>query len=230
MASFRYIPNELTSPAWAADPLEPIRLLPGGSFLDINQFPAIDGVVVTIAASAVQGATTISVGPIVSNLPPPVAGSYPVPVVNPIPNGTTLALGGAKFATVNQVGGIPVASGNQNVTVLALPTALAGAETYTYPGAGLLKRSVLGGTAVGRTFTERNAGTYFGPADLVTPDDEIFLVAFDVDDLSRDASVTLVRPSKSFTIFENALPGWSTFNSTQQAKIRALWGTTLSYN
>lgn len=62
---------------------------------------------------------------------------------------------------------------------------------------------IFSGTLVGRTYTERDAGTGFGLADVVN-DDEIFLITRDVWNASEDNHVDFYRHHK--LVHDNWLP------------------------
>ncbi len=152
--------NQLTAAAWAGDYFNREHMIPGGAKLDPAQFNDTDAVTVTVgAAGAAAAATSV-----------PVAA-----LLGPIPNGTVLSFGTTKFATLTAA----AATGATTLTVSPIPTALVSGDTATYPGVGTSK-TVQSGTVVGRTLTERNAGTAFGPAGAA--DDEVYIVCFDVLD------------------------------------------------
>lgn len=81
------------------------------------------------------------------------------------------------------------------------------------------KKKVQAGTLLGRTRTERDAGTGLGP--WTTGDEEVFLAAFDVYDIAADPGVTLYRPSSM--VYENWLPGWSGYSSGKKAAVRGAY-------
>lgn len=101
--------------------------------LDIGQnldFGVLEQVVVTVGASALAAATSITVSAL----------------SGPIPDNTLLDFGGAKFARVNGA----VIAGATSITVDAIPTALAGGETATFEG-GVLTAVVDAYAAAGAT-------------------------------------------------------------------------------
>jgi hypothetical protein len=198
MAEVNRASNRLTPPQWAGDWLDRDSLLPGGAKLDASQFVAEDAVRVVVATGgAAQNATSI-----------PVAA-----LSGPIPSGTVLDFGGAKFARLTA----PAAAGNTALTVSALVTALVAADAATY--AGTKKKVVPSGTYVGRTITERDAGTGFGPA--AATDDERFLTVFDVADADRDNDIELYRHLR--VVKENLLPNYTTLSANADliAKLRS---------
>lgn len=194
--------NTLTGAAWAGDYLNREHLMPGGAKVDAAQFNTTDGVTVTVgAAGAAQGATSVPVDAL--------SGA--------IPNGTTLDFGGAKFARLTAA----AAAGATSLSVAALPTALVSGDTATYAGTTGIVR-IVSGTAIGRTYTERDAGTAFGPA--ADADDEIYLVAFDVTDASVNADVELYRYGS--IVKETFVPNWSSLPSTVKSFIRSHYHCT----
>lgn len=194
--------NQLSSPRWAGDFKSPERLLPGGARLDPTQFHGNDAVFVDVgAAGALAAATTV-----------PVAA-----LSGPIPNGTTIKLGTNKYMTLNAA----AAAGATSLTVLPLVQALVDADTGWYEGTEL--ETVVSGTLVGRTYTERDANTGFGPA--ADADDEFYLVAFDVTDLTNNADCELYRHGG--VVYENFLPVFSALSSTLKGKIRSLYESTI---
>jgi len=199
--------NTLTAPAWAGDFFSRERLLPGGAKLVASDFNSVDAVIVVVGgAGAAQAATSIPVDAL--------SGA--------IPNGTTLAFaGGTEFATLTAA----AAAGATTLTVTALVNALEAADTATYAGV-LNRRTVVSGTLVGRSYTERDAGTGFGAA--ADADDEFYLVAFDVRDLNDNTDVDLYRHGG--IVKENFLPVFSSLSSALKAKIRLLYESTRGVN
>lgn len=197
MASIKHDLNQLTPAAWAADGRGVDSLVPGGARLDASQFLATDAVVVTVGANAAQNATSVTVAAL----------------SGPIPNGAVLYFGGAKVATLTAA----AAAGATSLAVAALPTALVTNDAATYAGVG--KKTIKAGTLIGRTFTERGNGVGFGPANAAGPDDEMYLVAFDVTDAAMSPDVELYRHGR--VVKENFLPGWSGLSAPTQAAIRA---------
>jgi hypothetical protein len=191
----------LAAPVWAGDYLDREHLLPGGAKLVASQFNATDAVVVVVgAAGAAANATSVPVDAL--------SGA--------IPSGTTLYFGSKKYATLTAA----AAAGDTSLTVAAIPTALVDDDTATY--AGVATKAVPSGTVVGRTYTERDAGTGFGPA--ADADDEIYIVAFDVTDLSKIDDVELYRWGS--IVKENYLPVFSALSSTIKAYLRTKYHCT----
>ena len=88
------------------------------------------------------------------------------------------------------------------------------------------KRPVEAGVFVGRTFAERDAGTGFGVADSGTPDEELYLTAFECVDANINPDVTLIRHGT--LIYEDKLPGWSGLTAPDQAAIRERYQCVVS--
>ena len=76
---------------------------------------------------------------------------------------------------------------------------------------------------VRRTISERDAGTGFGP--WASGDEEVYLLAFDITDVSVNADCELYR---NFSIVkENFLPSWTTaWTSGMKAALRAAYRCT----
>lgn len=187
----------LTSPRWAGDYMDRDHLVPGGAKVDPLQFNGADAVVVVVgAAGAAAGAVSI-----------PVAA-----LSGPIPNGTVLSFGGAKFARLTAA----AAAAAVTLTVAALPTALVNLDTATYPGIENGVKYLSSGSIIGRTLAERDAGTPFGPA--ADADDEVYLTAFDNSDIARVDDIELYRPNS--LVYENFLPGFAAASVAIKAKLR----------
>lgn len=185
---------------WAGEVRGKENLVRGGARADAAQFNAEDAVVVTV------GAGGAAIGAI----------SVPVAALSgPIPSGTTLDFGGAKFAVLTAA----AAAGATALAVRAVPTALAAGDAATYKG---IKRKLLAsGVLVGRTNAEAVAGTPFGPA--VGTDDQVYIVAFDNTDLDRIPEIELYRYGR--LVKTNFLPQWTTMGATLQGKVRANYET-----
>lgn len=192
-------PAGMPAAAWIGDYLDREHLIAGGARLDPAQFADSESVIATVgAAGAAQGATSV-----------PVAA-----LTGPIPSGALLDFGGAKFARLTAA----AAPGATALTVAALPTALVSGDTATFSPRGALK-NVPSGTLIGRTFTERDANTPFGPA--ADADDEVYLLAFDVTDAATDPDCTLYRPGS--LVKENFLTSFPGLSTALKAKVRSLY-------
>jgi hypothetical protein len=193
--------NTLTSPVWAADYLDRNGLVPGGAKLDTTQFFNTDSVLVTVGSSASAAATSITV----------------TALTGAIPSGTVLDFGTTKYARLTA----NAAAGATSLTVAALPTALAGAETARYAGVGY--DTIPSGTLLGRTIAERDALTGYGP--WATSDDEVYLLAFDVTDISVNNDCELYRNFRG--VKETFLPNWANWTSNMKTALRAAYRTTI---
>ncbi len=203
MAEVNSYPNQLTSPAWAGDFLNREHVLPGGAKVDASQFLATDGAVVTLTANAASAATSIAV----------------TALANPIPSGTLLRFGVGKLAytTAN------AAAGAVTIAVEALAAGLTSGDKATYKGTGMKPVTILGGTLLGRTWAERDAGTAFGPA--ADADEEIYFLAQDITDASKNNDADLYRHGG--IVKENFVPGWATLSSTLKAFVRSRYQCTV---
>lgn len=202
MAKIQHNANQLTAPRWAGDFMSPERLVPGGARLDAAQFHGNDAVLVDVgAAGAAANDTTVPVNAL----------------SGPIPSGTILDFGAKKFAVLSAA----AIAGATSITVRAIPTALVDADTAWYEGTEL--NTVVSGTLVGRTIAERDANTGYGPA--ADADDEFYLVAFEVMDVSNNPDVDLYRHGG--VVYENFLPVFSTLSSTLKGKIRSLYESSI---
>lgn len=174
---------DLTRPQWAGREINAWDLLPGGAKLDDPSFTAYTAAVtVTLTAPAAAGAVALTVAALSAG----------------IPAGTVLNFGVAKQAYVT----LAAAAAAVSLTIAPLVTPLATGDVAKFAGAyGIL---VPAGTFVSRTFAQRAAGTGFHPA-LIT-EDEYFLTAFEVRDLTLDNDVALLLPNRGFPIKENFLP------------------------
>ena len=198
--------NQLSAPAWAGDFFDREHMIPGGARLDPAQFNDTDAVVVVVGvAGAAQNAVSI-----------PVAA-----LSGPIPAGTVLWFGTNKFAELTA----NAATGATSLTVTAIPTALVSTDTATYQGVGTSK-TVPSGTVVGRTFSERDAGTAYGPAGA--SDDEVYIICFDVADVTINADCELYRPNS--IVKETYLPGFAGLASGVKTKLRANYICTTGAN
>lgn len=174
---------DLTRPQWAGRAIHAIDLLPGGAKLDDTSFTAYTAAVqVTLTAGAAAGAVALAVAALTAG----------------IPAGTVLNFGVAKQAYVTQA----AAAAAVALTIAPLVTPLVTGDTARFAGQyGIL---VPAGTFVSRTFAQRAAGTGFHPA--VITEDEYFLTAYDVKDLTLDTDVSLLLPFRGFPVKENFLP------------------------
>jgi hypothetical protein len=134
----------------------------------------------------------------------------------PIPSGTTLWFSGDKFIQLSAA----AALGDTELTVEELVTALIDADvTYYEPNADV---PIPSGTAVGRTKAERDAGTDFGPA--INTDDEIFLVAFAINNAATNPDFEAYKPNNDLTVKEDLLPEWGDTDFWPTALVTVLRG------
>lgn len=181
--------SKSTARGWVGDFLDREHMIPGGAKVDAAQFYGEGTVKVQVAAAGALAAAI----------------AVPVEALSgAIPNKTVLHFGTNKFAILNAA----AAAAAEELTTLAIPTALVDNDTAYYVPPGYFK-TIPSGTILGRTFTERDAGTAFGPA--VSTDDEIFVLVYDVLDVASMNDVTLYRPGS--IIKENYLPGITTMDS-----------------
>jgi hypothetical protein len=198
MARITTTDNTLTSPRWAGETSE--HLLPGGAKLLASAFAREDAVVVTLDGSADVGATSLTVDAL--------SGA--------IPSGTLLHFGSGEFARLTAA----AAADDTDLTVEAIPVALEDGDSATY--AGTETYAVRSGTLVGRTFAERAAGTAFGPH--AENDDEVYLVFYDVLDVTVNNDVELYR--NDCIVKENLLPDFANWSAVDLAALRANYHTT----
>lgn len=196
-------PSTIGTARWAGDYLGRDNLIPGGVKIDAAQFKSDDAVTVVVgAAGAGLGATAVPVAAL--------SGALPV--------GTVLWFGTTKSAQLTAA----AAKGAVSLAVTALPVALVSGDTATYLGVG--PKYIPSGTIVGRTLAERDAMTPFGvPADA---DDEIYLIAFDITDATRNDDAELYRPNN--IVYENFLPAdFAAASATIKGKVRTLYRCTI---
>lgn len=201
MTQVSYSTQSFSLPGWAAEELRPERLMPGGSRLVASEFAAEDSQTITLAAGAVTAGSN-------KTLTLTTALSYDIPV------DTILDFGSGEYAKLTA----GASAGSTSITGVTLAADLEGGESITWSGVSS-KKPVDSGVLVGRTFTERTAGTGFGVADVSTPDDEIYLTAFPVVDAAINPDVTLLRHDT--LIYEDKLPNWSSLSSNQKSAIRS---------
>lgn len=201
MAQVTWSSSAFQLPEFAAEELTPDKLLPGGARLNAAQFDAEDAQTITLAAGAVTAGSNRTL-------------NLTAALRFPIPAGTILDFGAGELCTLTN----GAAQGATSITGVTVAADLEGGESTLFRGV-LPSKPVMAGILVGRTFAERNSNTGFGPADVATPDDQIFLTAFAVTDAAINPDVTLLRHGT--LIYEDKLPNWSTMNAQTQAAIRA---------
>jgi hypothetical protein len=194
--------NQLTSPVWAGDYLDRDGLVPGGARLDAAQFYRQDSVLVTTTAQANAAATSIAVSAL--------SGA--------IPSGTVLYFGETgELARLSA----NAAAGATSLAVDAIPSQIESGDTARYDGVSAT-RTVPSGTLLGRTITERDANTGFGP--WASGDEEVYLLALDVTDPSVNPDCELYRNFR--IVKENFLPSWANWTSGMKTALRAAYRCT----
>ena len=201
-----------TAPAWAGTPgHQPKVLVPGGGHLASAQFTnSSNAIVVTASANAAANATSITISALTDNNSATPAGTVLIPV------GRILDFTGTgKFALLTA----DAVKGATSLTVEALPQALTSNDVaYHNPNKS---RFVQSGILVGRTIAERDASVGYGPADVTTPDDEIHLLYFDVNNVLDDNEAELYMAKAGNVVYENLLPNWTSFTTAQKTWLRA---------
>lgn len=197
MAGIQFMGNLRGSPAWLKDFGNREHILPVPAKADPAQFTDQFAATITVATGgAAGGATSV---PVDALTPSALANTTLIAAGGVlIPAGVTLYFGGAKVATLTADAKI----GDTALTVAALPTALVAGDVARYSFGNNV--GIFSGTAVGRTYAERNANTPYGPG--ISTDDELFLVVFDNPNLRENNDIELVRHGS--LIAENYLPGY----------------------
>jgi len=138
------------------------------------------------------------------------------PLQHSIPAGFILDFGAGEFC--NLVNG--ATKGTSAITGVTVAADLEGGESATFRGVSP-RKPIAAGLLVGRTFTERDAGTGYGVASVAagSVDDEIFLTAFGVMDANINADVTLLRHQT--LIYEDKLPNWASLSADAKFAIRS---------
>jgi hypothetical protein len=187
-------------PRWAKDYRNREHVRPGGAKLDATQFPRDDSVLVKVnnASGEAVGDTTITVDAL--------SGAVPAGATLRFSNGALVYVTAAAIATAT------------SLTVEALQVALTDNLEAVYMGTGRV--TVGDGTLVGRTYTERDAGTGFGPAadGDVGGSGEAYLLAYTVDDATVNNDCDLYEHGSR--VAENHVPGWDSLSTAQKAYIR----------
>lgn len=197
MAKFEYtsISGNYIQPAWAAEPIGPQNLIPGGAQLDPTGFPDGDGFIVNVtAAQSASSQATIAVTPLKAD----------------IPAGYILSFSGNKYAALNAK-----ALKGSNTLSANLSANLIGNETAIYSGISG-KKLVKAGTLVGRTLAERDLGIGFSLAD--SSSEEVYLLAFDTPNAQANPECELLRHGT--LVRDHLLPGWNDLSPTIKAMVR----------
>lgn len=196
-------PNtSFTNPAWAKDYFSREHVLPGGAKVDASQFPRENSVLVTADAQADIGDAAITV----------------VALSGILPAGTIL-----RFRTSGTLAYVTedAAAAATSVVVQPLTSVVPEDDDAYFLGTGRV--FIPDGTLLSRTYTQRNAGTGFHPAD--SGDDEFYLLLHPIDDASLNNDADLYRHGSA--VAENFVPGFSSFSSALQNLVRTLYECTL---
>ncbi len=191
-------PYTLAQPEWCGDFLGREQLLPGGAKVDPNAFPLQAAQDVVIDGAVAAGAVLLTVDALTADLAP----------------GTMLNFGIPGLMAFCPVGALAGA-----VTIECAPLDRALADEMSAHVDATIRSNCPSGTAVGRTFAERDAGASFGLAQ--DADDEIMLVAYDRANLALINDIDLVRPFAGVTVKENFLPNFDALSPAVKAALRA---------
>lgn len=174
------------------------RAIPANTYLSFGS-----GKFAVVTAAAAIGATSLTTLAMPAGTKPANTNTATVPA-------------GRKIATLTA----DAAVGATSLTVAALGFQAVDADAAIY--AIGTERRIESGTLLGRTYIERDAGTGFGP--YAANDDEVYLLAFQIDDATIDNDATLVRHQT--LIKENWLPGWASYSTEAKAALRAAYQVT----
>ena len=202
MAKITYTPTSgsYLQPAWASEPIGPHNMIPGGAQLNPDAFPYSDGFTVSATAAAASGSNvTIPVSALKGN----------------IPAGYLLDFGSGKYAKLTAA-----ATEGQTTITANLTASLTGSESAMYAGISG-KKLIVAGTLVGRTYTERDAGTPFTP--FAPGDEEVYLLAFDTPDAASNPECELLRHHT--LVRDHLLPGWAVLPTATKTAIRTYYYT-----
>jgi len=196
-AGITYIGNTRSSPRWAGDYGGRDHIEAWPAKIDPTLFVDQAGIVVTVSGTAAQNATSISISALVLSA---LANTVLVAQGNVlIPSGTVLDFGGGKFARLTA----DAINGATTLTVSALPTALAAADTATYSWFGTTY--IPSGVLISRSNPNRTSTGLFGPANL--SHEEIYLLYDDIADAKQFTDCTMYR--HRWLVKENYLPNYA---------------------
>jgi hypothetical protein len=199
MARITESTNLLSAPQWAGDYMNREHMIPGGGRVDAAQWATVT-YTVKLAATAAAAAVAL------------VTDALPIA----IPAGTTLDFAGAGGFALTTV---LAAAGATSITVEALDAEILNDAEAPFVVTDPVPVTIASGTLIGRTHTERLAGTNFGPAD--SADDEFYVVCFAVYDAAINPDVELYRPPS--VVKENFLPEWASLSAGMKTKLRATY-------
>jgi hypothetical protein len=198
-----YMSSKPVTPQWVGDELNREHLVPGGARLDWSAFMSNNTQAVTANGLQAAGLTTLTVDALTKAIP---AGGFLITDLTPE----------SPFITIISEAKV----GDTVLQVDPLPFEVADNAVFQYVP---MKVYVPSGTLVGRTWAERAANTGFGPA--ADADDEVYLIAFDVEDVQHNPDCELYRHGS--IVKENYLPVFTGLSATLQGKIRSQYQTTL---
>jgi hypothetical protein len=198
MAQVTWSSSSFQLPEFAAEPFEASKLIPGGARLNAIEFPYSDGQTVTLAPGAVTAGANKTL-------------TLANPLASDVPAGYVLNFGAGEFATLKAI-----ANKNTSTLTVDLAADIEGGEIAQFMGISG-RKPIQSGVLVGRTYVERDANQPFGVADVAT-DNEIYLLAFGVEDALIKPDATLLRHNT--LIYEDKIPGWATMSVAQKAAIR----------
>lgn len=215
--------NSRSTPVWAGDFGGREHILPWPAKIDPTLFTDAAGIVVINQGIAAIGATVLNVSALTS----PAVNS--ITIIN---NDSVVikarsvlqfgAINSGKFAMV----AVDSLVGDTTIQIQPLSVALADQDLATFSTYGI--RYVPAGTLVGRTFVQRAANGLFHPADVTTPDDEIYLTMFDIIDAIDNNDTEFYRPGS--LVKENYLPNYASMNAATLSRIRSIYKTTIGVN
>lgn len=192
------VDQSFMQPNWAAEAIGPHNLIPGGARLDASQFAYSDAETITLAAGAVTAGSNKTL-------------TLTAALGHEIPATYTLNFGSGEYFTLSTK-----AEKGATSLVGTLAADVEGGESATFGGVSGIK-IVKAGTLVGRTYTERDAGTGFGVA--AASDDEIYLLAFDTTDAMVNPECELLRHTT--LVRDHLLPDWSSLSSDLKTAVRS---------
>jgi hypothetical protein len=198
--------NQRTNPRWLADfgaDRDHMEVFPAK--LNPSAWANSYGIDIQVAGAAIQGATSVSI----------VAAQAPLPSVQPVsslhqqllPKGQAILLDplNAKIAVLNA----PLYQGDTTLSVLPLPTALAGTEDCKVSLYGNVY--VQDGQLAGRNWNgvDGDVSAQFVPALIPDSFVECYLIQFPVTNLYIDNNVEFVRSFRGVTVKKNYLPNYA---------------------
>lgn len=192
------VTQQFSHPAWAKDYGSREHVVAGGTKIDPIQFPRDDSVAVQLNGAVTAGATSLTVDAL----------------AGPVPAGTILRFNNGVTVVTTAL----AAAAATAITVDAVPFGIPDNAQSVYLGTGTVR--IPDGTVIGRTYTERDASTPFGPAaDADTTTGEVYVLYHTVDDALQNNDADIYRHGGM--IDEAHFPGWSGLSATIKAYLRA---------